>query len=315
MRRSTALLVGIAACTPDLVDDTSLVTVPRILAVRADPAESPPGTAVAFRALWAGPGGTAADAPLDWAFCTARKPFTEPGAVNPGCLAATSPDLVPFGTGVAAGGTLPVDGCRRFGPDRPDPVPGEPAARPTDPDGTGGYYQPLRVYAAGGEPDFALGQPRIRCGLPMATPMQATEYQRTYQDNLNPAIAAVEISRAGTAVALTSLETDPDASTSVSPGEVVQLVVRWNGAESYPWFDPEAHELVTRRESVRISWFATEGAFATGHTGRAEREADNASSDNVWTAPQTGGDVVVWIVVRDDRGGTAWASFRVTTSK
>ena len=51
-----------AACKPDLGDPPSLITEPRILAVRSDPAEVEPDHAVAYQALIAAPDGTGAAA-------------------------------------------------------------------------------------------------------------------------------------------------------------------------------------------------------------------------------------------------------------
>ncbi len=307
----------VAGCTPELADETSIVGAPRVLAVRAEPAEAAPGSPVQFAALWVGAEGALADAPLDWSFCTARKPFTAPGSIDPSCVDAGSPALTRFGTGAAASAALPADGCHVFGPDRPDPLPGQPAGRPADPDGTGGYYAPVMVDDR--TPSFTLAEMRIRCGLPAATPAQSASYQQDYRANVNPTIEGAAIERAGSEIALTALETDPGARAPVAAGEVVHLIVRWpvcddlacGGAERYLWFDPDAHALTNRREELRVSWFATGGTFETGHTGVPEAEADRAASEDRWTAPSAPGEVLLWIVLRDDRGGTTWASYRL----
>jgi hypothetical protein len=322
---SRAILVAalaVGACVPTLPDDTSLIDAPRLIAVRAEPAEAAPGAPVTLRGLWANPDGVSGNAPLDWAFCTARKPFTEPGNVDPGCLVDASPDLIAIGGGATANGALPADGCRLFGPDRPTPIAGEPAGRPADPDGTGGYYQPVRVRVEGAPVEFALAQVRIRCGLPTATPDQAAAYALRARPNTNPAIAGVAILGEGGPEALTPLEADPSAVAVVAAGAPIVLRAAWPtcgadeqacaGAEAYVWFDPDARALVTRREAMRVSWFATAGAWDVARTGRAEAEADQPSADNTWTAPASG-EAVLWIVVRDDRGGATWASYRVRT--
>lgn len=46
-----ALAAGAAGCKPDLGSPASLVTGPRVLAVRGTPAEAYPGTMVAFDVL------------------------------------------------------------------------------------------------------------------------------------------------------------------------------------------------------------------------------------------------------------------------
>ncbi|MDX2091260.1 MAG: hypothetical protein SFX73_25605 [Kofleriaceae bacterium] len=286
MIRLVLLSVALVACVPELVDDTSVVREPRLLAARSEPAEARPGDAITTTALWVGPDGEIADAPLAWAFCTTRKAFTEPGPVAPSCLASAAPELVAFGTGATATGALPEHGCRLFGPDPPDPVPGEAAARPADPDGTGGYYQPVRV---GTDARGSLAQVRIRCGLPEATPEQALRYQLEYAANTNPSVA---------------WSAPPPATLRAS--EAVELAVQWPATEAYLWFDPVARALTERREAMRVAWFATAGTFDTGHTGRSEAEAALTKTANRWTAPDAPGVVHVWAVLRDDRGGVSW---------
>jgi hypothetical protein len=80
------------------------------------------------------------------------------------------------------------------------------------------------------------------------------------------------------------------------------------GAERYVFFDAEARKLVVRRESMRVSWFASAGAFARDRTGRASDDAE-PSSDNDWDAPAEATIVRGWVVLRDDRGGAAWQGF------
>ena len=57
-----------------------------------------------------------------------------------------------------------------------------------------------------------------------------------------------------------------------------------------------------QRESLRLSWFATGGAFEHDATGRGQTETETFTQ-NVWTAPATPGPVYFWTVLRDDRGG------------
>lgn len=310
MVKRALFLLLLTSCVPDLEDETTTVSTPRLLATRIEPAEAAPGATVTTQSLWAGPDGTLTEAPLSWAFCTARKSLAEPGTVASECLATDGPDLVGFGHGVSATGTLPAEACRLFGPDRPDPKPGETASRPTDPDGTGGYYQLIQV----SDPTaVSLASARIRCGLPAATPEQAAQFREEYVANANPSIASVVAGERGE---LVSLEQDANAIATVSAGETLSLDVAWaacdaapcSGAEPYLWFDPKARALVSRREAIRVSWFATAGSFDASHSGRAEGDVEPHAS-NRWTAP-AGGTVHLWIVVRDDRGGASWATYR-----
>jgi hypothetical protein len=285
--RACLVAVAVAACAPALDDDTAIVSGPRLLAARAEPAEVAPGDTVAASALWVDPAGE--PPPLDWAFCTARKAFSEPGPVAAACLVEASPALLAFGTGDTATGAVPANACRQFGPDAPDPVPGETAGRPVDPDGTGGFYQPIRLRAGD---DYVLDEVRIRCGLPGATPAQAAEFRAGYVANANPEIASMI------------------APATAAPGETVALELHWTAAESYLWFDPVSRSLAPRREGMRVSWFATAGDFASGRGGRREDELETYAT-GAWTAPASPGDVQLWAVLRDDRGGAAWTAFAI----
>jgi hypothetical protein len=94
------------------------------------------------------------------------------------------------------------------------------------------------------------------------------------------------------------------------------------GSEAYVVFDPEAMALATRREAIQVAWYTTGGTLADDTIGRAADEAGSAALDaacaagtecvdNAWTAPATAGEVLLWLVVRDDRGGVGWQSYRV----
>jgi len=250
--------VVLAACAPDLADDTTLVTAPRVLAVRAEPAEAAPGAAVTLTALWTGD----PTAPA-WSFCATRRPIVEVGSIDPRCLAAELPSI---GTGLSITAALPDDGCALFGPDQ------VADGRPVDPDGTGGYYQPIRVLAPDAQP--TAGFARIICNLAGATPEQALEYRARFVPNTNPAIAVAH---------------DPSSNTIVVDPT----------PETFVYFDPTTRTLADRAETIRVSWFATAGAFDDGaHT----------TGTNTWRGDTA---ATIFIVVRDDRGGVTWESLTV----
>src|SRR5690349_11835622 len=92
-----SLLAALAssACVPDFDDETSRITSPRVLAIRAFPAEASKNQKVELTALIASPRAVDSDVPA-WSLCLDRKPLSELGPVSPRCLAspASEPDIV-----------------------------------------------------------------------------------------------------------------------------------------------------------------------------------------------------------------------------
>lgn len=298
MKLASLLLLtpSLAACAPAMPNDAGIVAAPRVVAVRAQPAESKPGTAVTYTALVAAPVDDDSDAVPVWAFCTAPKAPTEDNAVADACLGGGA--LLPAGTGVAISATTPRDACALFGPDTP---PG--GFRPRDPDVTGGYYQPLRVTLAGAEPSFALE--RLGCDLGMASADSASAFANAYVPNENPTLLPLSAT-AGAG------DTPLDA---VPPDTAVTLRASWpaEAAETYAYFDRDAQNLVTKRESLRVSWYATSGHFDAATTGRSENDPA-LDATNVWTTPATAGPNVLWLVLQDSRGGVDFARYDVTVT-
>ncbi len=307
---SGLLLTG---CGVDFDDHLSLVEEARVLAIRSEPAEARPGAKISYHALVAQPAGAEAPA-MSWAFCNERKPLAELGPVNLRCLEAKGENLEPLGEGVDAEGMIPRQACRNFGPAAPAATPDEPPGRPVDPDATGGYYQPVRIIAAG-EP--ALGQTRIVCGLAGATAEQLGEFNRRYTANQNPALDRVSVLRPGEELPLKP-GLEPDPANVVRAGQRLVLRASWPsceegpcpGAEPYVAFEVSSREVIDRRESIRVSWYATGGRFDQSGTGR---EADDRATftENGWLAPKTPGLVRLWTVIRDDRGGVGWLDFLI----
>jgi hypothetical protein len=84
------------------------------------------------------------------------------------------------------------------------------------------------------------------------------------------------------------------------------------GAEDYAWFNPDSRTVQPRHESMRVSWFSTAGHFENAVTGREESEFDETTTGDSWTAPASPGDVRVWAVIRDSRGGQSSRTFLVS---
>ena len=253
-----------------------------------------------LRAIVATPGAAAAPT-LSWSLCAAPRPPTEDNPVAAACVGA----LAELATGPDATLALPVDACQIFGPD-----PRQDGGRPREPDLTGGYYQPIRVrqvdgpLAADDQARDAFGLPRLECALAGAPFEIALAFRDTYQANRNP--AAPVLARVDGAA----------LDQPIAPGTEVALEVRWTGddAERYVAFDREAVELVTRREGLRATWYADGGELAVDATGTSDVLDDDATpapalrSDNAFIAPRDPGDVRLWVVLRDSRGGAAVVS-------
>src|SRR6478609_3422170 len=171
-------------CTPGFDERQSEVVGVQMLAVRADPAEARPGQTSTYTALVVDEKGERTDAPIDWAFCGEPKPQADLNDVATACFVLQADYLTPLGTGLHASGAVPVNACRQFGPDVPESMPGDPPGRPTDPDSSGGFYQPVRlILPNGGEFVLAAGEQRITCGLPGATSETFKAFQQGYRPN------------------------------------------------------------------------------------------------------------------------------------
>jgi hypothetical protein len=221
-------------------------------------------------------------------------------------------------------------------------VGGQPAGRPVDPDATGGFYQPVQLVVRDGGAATSFGATRIACGVGSAPASVVTDFTTRYRMNRAPAVDTLTLEHAnGTSEPVPK---DAAAGATVSRGEQVTLHATWvacpttpvcgdgicgidetatscpkdcdapvgcTGSEQYLVFDPEARALATHREAIRIAWYATGGLLADDTSGQDEAHADTPSLDNAWTAPATAGETLLWLVIRDDRGGVGWESYMV----
>ncbi|HEY1558279.1 MAG TPA: hypothetical protein VGF94_25810 [Kofleriaceae bacterium] len=275
------VLLAVAACQNALDQRLAIVDDTRVLAIASQPAEVKPGAQVAYSVLVASPAGPVAALPA-WYLCTAPKPPTEADAVSTGCFDDASA-LVAIDPSSA---TVPADACMQFGPDVP---PG--GFRPRDPDPTGGYYQPVRADLAGAALSF--GFTRITCDLANAPVQVSEDYLNLYVANANPTLA---------------IATPP----TVAAGSAIALVASWQpaDAETYLDYDPVSETLVTRREAMHVSWYATGGALPVD-ASEIDEDDLSTSVSTTWTAPASPGTVYLWFVLRDSRGGVATASATV----
>ncbi len=287
------LACATATCVPDLGPGDSLVTSPRLLALRADPAEANPGTKVTFTPFVVGSAGAVPGAVVAMSFCTAPRPLTDDNIVSDACLGSSS--LVVAGAGAVVAASTPANGCSLFGPDTP---PGD--FRPTDPDSTGGYYQPLRIDHAGADASFALV--RIHCDLANASATAATAFAASYTMNQNPTLLPVTATLGGS----------PATLSAIPASARVVFTSSWpdSSAETFAYFDPASQSVTTQREAMQVVWYSTVGAFDTESTGRASDDLAT-SSDDTWTAPALPAAGQIFVVLRDSRGGVAFATVEV----
>jgi hypothetical protein len=315
MRRAWWMLFGIVAaagCKPDLGTPASLVTGPRLLAVRGLPPDATPGTdMVTYDALAVDVTGTVASPPIDWAQCLEPDPPAFGNDVSDACLTIPDDTAAPAPTFSA----IPdINDCSVFGPDTPPPKKGQPPTRAADPDTTGGYYQPIRArWESDGGPVLAFALERIICHLANAPVAEAGKFASTYTPNKNPSLAAVTLDPAGAALPLyTAGQAAPPPPATISAGTALTLEADFtaDSPETFPVWDVISLSLIQQRESLRVSWFATGGKFDHDATGRTSEETETFTQ-NLWTAPATPGPVHLWAVLRDSRGGVDFASAEI----
>ena len=310
---ATVLLLSVASagCKPDLGAPQSLITGPTILAIRGTPPEVLEGGMATYDALMVDVTGTVVALEIDWALCLAPNPPANGNDVSDVCLTIPDDTAAPVPTFTA---TLATNACTLFGPVAPPPMKGQPPMRPADPDTTGGFYQPVRAtWQSDAGPLLAFALQRITCRLANAPTDVAATYAATYVPNNNPTLADLVLEPAGAATPLfvSGQSTGPQAVT-VAAGQKVtlQAEVSVGSAETFLFWNVSTLTLDTQRESLRISWFATGGAFEHDATGRSPTEMETFTQ-NVWTAPTTPGPIYFWMVLRDDRGGIDFAAAQI----
>jgi hypothetical protein len=302
MRRSAIMaLFTLAGCQPELGHPASLVEGERVLGVRADPAEAGPSDAVTYTSLVASPGGPVASPALVWSLCKLRKPVDENTPVSQACLTDA---LTAAGRGDSVTIPMPSTACVNFGPLAPPSKTG--TLRPTDPDATGGYYQPLRLDLETEQgTSQTIVRERVRCDLAGASLVLSQAFRARYTANRNPVLAPIGA----------FIDEVPVALDAIPVGSPVVLRAAWSddSPEIYPVFDPMSQTFSDRREALWVLWYATAGRFDDSTTGRSEDDPV-LSSDNLWRAPDEAGNYYLWLVLHDSRGGTDFATYVVTVA-
>ena len=303
------------ACKPDLGSPPSLVIGPRFLAVRGVPPEAAESGVVTYDTLVVDTNGTVADPTLGWAQCLIPDPPANGNDVSSGCLSIPDDTTGPSLTFTAP---LPANACTLFGPETPPPMKGQPPTRPADPDTTGGFYQPVRAtWQSDAGPAFAFALERIICPLANAPTDIAGQFASNYTANNNPTLADLVLDPGGAATSLyVAGQTAVPQAATVSAGQKVTLQADFSAdsAETFLFWNVLTLTLDMQRESLRLSWFTTGGAFEHDATGRSQTETETFTQ-NVWTAPMTPGPVHFWVVLRDDRGGIDFAAAEIDVTQ
>jgi hypothetical protein len=310
------------ACAPNLGPSGSLVNGPRVLAVRGNPPEAlpggPSGGTIAYDLLAVTPQGRVAAPPVAWDYCTTPRPPSTNNVIGPDCFDGGVQSLGALAPTAQA--KMPQNACSIYGPDQPPPMKGQPPARPPDPDGTGGYYQPLLLTvpfpsSLDGGIYQAAGLERVQCNLPNA-PLSVSEQYNSkdggYTRNQNPVLEQVtaRLDGGSDTVLMGAIDGGAAVPFAVPIGGTVWLSASWpaSSVESFPVFDLTTRQLVTQREILTLAWYVTAGAM---HFDLVARTPDNPSTvgDNQWVAPSSAQLVHMWLVLRDDRGGVDFGEY------
>lgn len=283
-------------CVPDVGDSISLISGPRVLAIRSEPAEVFPGESVTLTLYAADVQGALTEPSIEWALCTAPKPPVEIRTISEACLidgALRLPDSAQTITAV-----IPEDACARFGPDLPPQGSGDPAPRPRDPDGTGGYYQPIRAKLGA---LLAVGMVRIRCGVASTTAEVAARFRREYVPNRNPFASTLWAEQRDMPIPLTQLPADTQVTLKLSIPQAAQ--------ESFLLFDVASQALVAKKEPLRVSWLSAHGQLSVA----AAHVSDGVGQVQLKT-PSEPGPLLLWTVLRDLRGGVSVNAHQLVVS-
>ncbi len=175
---------------------------------------------------------------------------------------------------------------------------GESMATLGVPDVSGGFYLPVRIRATAGTQrvDTVYG---VRLTLPQLPP------------NHNPTIANLEHVDApldASPVDVTELSTDKTNPTPVQAGTepVLRLLLTADSYETFPELTgtPPNTMITTVTEEPRFLWYASAGELTQDTTGMAEPDTKlRLDHDRM---PSVGQLIDLWVVVHDDRSGTAF---------
>lgn len=279
------LSLALACSTPQFTQEW-LVDRTRVLAVRADPPEAAPGATVTLSALVVDPAG---DPTVAWMVCTVPIDCPDYAAIQ-GLAAAdtstmTAEELATWqaeaaaagflGFGVALSPTLIVMGGGPPPGDSGGPDTGDTASIPTSSDMT----LVLDAIPVGKElADVTLGDPEA---TELATKSLTVGTSDT--PNQNPTVDTLTV--------------DGESAATVGRGDVVPLNVALTAGAAETYTDDEG---AVQTEEPTVSYYVSAGTLTQSSASAEDAEVS-------WTAPESAGTARVWAVVRDGRGGMAWA--------
>ncbi|HWF85651.1 MAG TPA: hypothetical protein VG222_12420 [Vicinamibacterales bacterium] len=267
-------------CFNSSLDPVTYVNGLRVLAIKAEPPEVPAGATATVTALAIDTDGD----PITMAWSQCLDPPLSSSAINPDCTTMSGADyLIPFGAGLSVMTTMPMVNPFMLG----------------RPDTSGGLYLPLIGRASAGPTSLtATYLLRLNLGLPA---------------NNNPVVAGVFQVLGGTDGGTTDVVPVDDAHPLVAhAGDQITLRVTFmpGSAESYSIYDGNPATTPPRdvTETLSASWFSTAGTFEGAASGADVPDTilhlDQARNGPKVHLPASGGTIDLWVVGRDERGGT-----------
>ena len=263
-------------------DPATWVTGLRVLAVKAEPPELAGGEGGTLTALVIDTDGRPVT--VDWDTCLLPPPLSG-GALNSECLTSDAGSaFLPLGTGLSVPFTMPTHDVTELGL----------------PDSTAGFYQPVRLMATAGDAVVPAAY-RVRYSLGLTPP------------NQNPAVEGVFVVPTGESDPVPAAELvplDEAAPPEVHVGDKLKLRATLvdGSAETYlvPDGDPTAGKTRQVTEVLSISWYSTAGDVGADVTGVDKPDTEISFEKYTPTPAPEGTPVDLWIVARDERGGTDW---------
>jgi hypothetical protein len=280
---AVAAFALVAGCSGDF--DPASYLAPgslRVLGVIAEPAEAAANDTTTLTVIT--PDLPAAPT-YEWVVCT-QPPLPGSSSIDPLCLEADMGDFLHpvAGNGPSAQVTMPADaGLTTLG----------------IPDSSGGLYLPVLVRATLGAETLATSY-----GLRLAVPGYP---------NHNPTIASAALVGEpldASPMDVSELSADPAAPTPVAVGSepTLRLTLTPDSYEVYPQLTgtPPNVTIMMTTELPRFFWYADAGIFTEDTTGMDQPDTVLKLDDAKHHPPAAGDRINVFVVVRDERGGTAF---------